>query len=141
MTTMPRTVPSQTPGPTTPRLEYQVFLFDTGTVKVNVYLSPTLNFSGQKEGLRYAMSIDDEAPQIVNVQADESNRYWEKIVADAHIFAVTRHAVTKPGTHTVKFWMVDPGVVLQKLVVEVKDIAPSYLGPPESFRGASRPQP
>jgi len=135
MTPMPVTASSQTPGVNTPRLEYSVFLFDSGTVKVDAYLSPTLNFSGRKEGLRYAVSIDDEAPQIVNVQADASNRYWEKIVADNVIFSVTQHAVAKPGSHTVKFWMVDPGVVLQKLVIEARDVAPSYLGPPESFRG------
>ena len=135
MTTMPVTAASQTPGANTPRLEYQVFLFDSGTVKLDVYLSPTLNFTGAKTGLRYAVSIDDEVPQIVNVQADESLRYWEKIVADNIIFSVTSHSVAKPGTHIVKFWMVDPGVVLQKIVLEAKDIAPSYLGPPESFRG------
>lgn len=36
------------------------------------------------------------------------------------------------GTFTLKFWLVDPGVVLQKLVIKTDDVPSRYLGPPES---------
>jgi hypothetical protein len=42
--------------------------------------------------------------------------------------------VARPGTHVLKFWAVDAGVVLQKIVVDLGGERPSYLGPPESFR-------
>ncbi len=133
MTMTPVTSPPQTPSGAAARLEYRVFLFDSGAVKVRAYFSPTFNFSGAKNGLRYAISFDDEPPQIIDAQADTATRGWEKEVAESIIVRVSSHDVARPGAHVLKFWPVDPGLVLQKLVIEARDVAPSYLGPPESY--------
>jgi len=39
------------------------------------------------------------------------------------------------GYHTLKIWIVDPAVVLERIVVSHGMLRPSYLGPPESFQG------
>ena len=140
MTPWPVTAPRQTPGSDGPRLEYRMHLFHAGDVSVRTYLAPTLDYTGGT-GLRYAISFDDEAPQIVNMHADgsssghtDSNRAWEQSVAENIKVLVTRHSLAAPGPHVLKFWMVDPGIVLQKLVVDLGGLQPSYLGPPESYR-------
>ena len=101
---------------------------------VKAYVSPTLNFSGAKAGVRYAISLDDEAPQLVNITADSSEAGWNKSVADNIRILSTTHRIDRAGDHVLKFWLVDPGVVLQKLVIDAGGDRPSYLGPPESYR-------
>jgi hypothetical protein len=132
MTPFPVTTQSQVPGGNSPRLEYRMHLFSSGMVKVLAYLSPTLDFS-EEQGSRYAVSFDDETPQIIPIWADRSNQAWEQSVSDNIKIVVSEHRLDRHGMHVLKFWMVDPGVVLQKLVVDTGGLRPSYLGPPESF--------
>ena len=132
VTALPVTAPAQTPGNNSPHLEYKINTFSSGEVKVQAYLAPTLNFN-HSNGLRYAISIDEEAPQVINMHPDLSNRAWEQSVADNIRILTSKHNLSEAGEHVVKFWLVDPGVVLQKLVVDTGGLKPSYLGPPESF--------
>jgi len=138
----PVDAPSAIPGKDSPCLEYQMYLFSTGKVDVAAIMAPTLNFVPGR-GLQYAVSFDDEAPQVVTLvpqkySAQNGNRDWEKSVEDNARYGHTSHTLMKPGYHTLKFWMVDPGIVLQKLVVDLGGVKPSYLGPPESYCNGSK---
>ncbi len=134
MTPFPVTAPVQSPQGDSPRLEYRVYLFNAGEVKVNAYLSPTLNFH-DNQGLRYGISFDNEPAQIINMHANKTFQDWEAWVSNNVNITVSGHIIKEPGKHVLKFWVVDPGVVLQKLVIETAEVKPSYLGPPESYRG------
>jgi hypothetical protein len=134
MTVFPVTAASATP-PQSPYLEYEMYLYDPGKVEVEAILSPTLNFVPGR-GLRYAISFDDQTPQVVDALARNSLGDWETTVKDSVRKVKSTHTMSRSGYHTLKFWMVDPGLVLEKLVVNVGGVKPSYLGPPESYRGS-----
>ncbi len=115
------------------RLEYYIHLAKGAAITLQATLAPTLKFQ-PGAGLRYAVSIDDEEPQVVNVHADGSEAHWEKIVSDGAAVFSTRHRVMAPGRHVLKYWALDPGLVLHKLVIDAGGLKPSYLGPPQSPR-------
>jgi hypothetical protein len=136
MTLFPVTAESVQPGPDSPRLEYKMFLFHAGLATVHAIVDPTLNFVPGR-GLRYAIAFDDESPQIVDVLAGDNKEKWETSVKDSVRVGKSTHTIADPGYHTLKIWMVDPALVLQKLVVDLGGVKPSYLGPPESYRFGS----
>ncbi len=127
----PSKVIIDSPGNSTPHLEYDLYLFSKGEVTVKVYLSPTINFLNNI-GLRYAVSIDNEPPQIINIHSNYDYEKWKKYVADNINIKISKHKINSTGKNTLKFWLVDPGIVLQKIVIETSEEKPCYLGPPES---------
>jgi hypothetical protein len=132
MSVFPVTAETVTPPRDSPHLEYKLYLFDPRTVEVEAIIAPTLNFVPGR-GLRYAISFDDDAPEIVDALAQHTVKDWETSVKDGVREVKSTHSLAKSGYHILKFWMVDPGVVLQKLVVNLGGVKPSYLGPPESY--------
>jgi Glycosyl hydrolase family 115/Gylcosyl hydrolase family 115 C-terminal domain len=131
--------PAATPGKNSPSLEYRMYLFEGGNVDVTAITAPTLNFI-PGHAVQYAVAFDDETPQTVTLvpadyRAQNGNQAWEKSVTDNAHRGNSTHKLAHAGDHTLKIWMVSPGVVLQKLLVDLGGLKPSYLGPPESFHG------
>lgn len=111
-------------------LEYDMQLTSTGEVKVEVLVSPTLNFNANK-GLRYAVSFDGGPEQIVNFNGHYKGELgrWQ---AESIIKTSTTHQIHTAGKHTLRFRPLDPGIVLQKIMVDTGGLKPSWLGAPES---------
>lgn len=141
MTPWPVTLPRQTPGGAgSPRLEYEVSLVSApsgGEVTVWAYLSPR-NPALPTGGLRYGVSLDDGpiATVDINAGADDGllNAVWARNTSDNVNATATKHSVTKAGVHRLRFWMVDPTVVVQRLVIDTGGLPALYLGPLESRR-------
>ncbi|KAL7415468.1 hypothetical protein BDY24DRAFT_383043 [Mrakia frigida] len=129
-----------------PKLEYDFFIFNNqtrGNLTVNAYLGTSLNYQLGRP-LKYAVQIDDLAPQVVQPVPNAANAGsnppdWNGVVAASVRISSTNHTLTTggPGAHTLSFWGIEPGVVLEKIVINT--VAPSlvpksYLGQPESKR-------
>jgi hypothetical protein len=134
-----RTGHGLTPLSADARLAYDMTLTSTGPVRVSVLLSPRNNVL-PTPGLRYAVSIDDQSPQTVDIIAATGandttmNRQWARNTSDNINVTTTTHTIDRPGRHTLTFHAVDPTVIVQRLIVDTGGVRYSYLGPPESRR-------
>ncbi len=128
---------------TSPRLEYKVLVPRSGEVRVDLVSGVALDVQPGR-GVRVAVAFDDQAPKVVDVfdgrryddpakRGDKSSpaiRGWHDWVKDNAITLKSAHRIEEPGVRTLKVWMIDPGFVLQKVVVHAGEVRPSYFGPP-----------
>ncbi len=133
VTPLPVTAEAQTIGTDTPRLEYDLYLFSSGDLTVELHVAPSLDFQ-PAEPLRVAVSFDDDPPQTIALDTWASQETWARAVADGMRRMTSQHRIESPGHHVLKLWMVTPGVVVERIVLDAGGVRPSYLGPPESPR-------
>ncbi|MCF3107719.1 glycosyl hydrolase 115 family protein [Niabella sp. CC-SYL272] len=130
ITTFPVTKEIDRLSKETPHLQYDIYTTSAGNATLQVYCSPTLNYQDAERGLQYAVSIDDAVPQIVSINKFKvGSREWAQTVSDNINITATDHKILGKGKHTVRYWMLSPGIVLQKLVLDLGGLKPSYLGP------------
>jgi hypothetical protein len=138
MEVFPVTAATILPPDPAPHLEYPVYLARAGKYQVDLVTGPTLDaFPGR--ALSIAVSIDGKEPQIMQVFSPASRqeetflgqRFYENTSNNARIMRFQQN-VDVPGKHMLKITMVDPTVVVQKIVIHDTELPYSYFGPPES---------
>jgi hypothetical protein len=99
-----------------PCLQYKINFQNAGDWQVSVRALPTFSVETGKPQ-RYAIAFDDAPPQIVSLplSQDEHNRVWQEDVLRNAALTLSVHSLTRPGLHTLKIWMVDPGIVLDTI--------------------------
>jgi len=102
-----------------PCLQYRFSIQHPGDWRFTVRALPTFSVeTGQPQ--RYAIAVDDAPPQIISLpmSQSENNRRWQENVLRNAALATSVHAIAHPGLHTLKIWMVDPGIVVDAILGE-----------------------
>jgi len=115
-----------------PYLVYNFHSFNSGELEIEFLLSPTLYFTNG-EGLKFAISVDNKEPQLVNMHSD-TNDNWDTTVSNNVTSVNAKINLDEPGNHTLKIYAFDHGIVLQKVIIKKGEIKPFYLRPLESFK-------
>ena len=127
ITTMPVTV-----NPEKMYLEYDIDVTTTGDAKIDIMVAPTLNFNDNK-GMRYAISVNGGEEQVININGhyDGNLGKWQ---ANPIIVSRTNHKFGKVGKQTIRFRPLEPGIVLEKIIIDLGGLKESYLGAPETLK-------
>ena len=119
-----------------PALEYDLLIFTPGAFNLSTFCRPThiTDASRGLKGLRYAVALNEEAPQLVGLETEEYSKEWSHNIWRSAAIGRTTHRVTKPGRQVLRIWMVDPGVVIDKLEAATGggQLRPSFTGPRET---------
>lgn len=120
-----------------PYLEYRVLVHQDGEYSLTAYIAPTNPLSPFSR-LKYAAGFDGGIPIIADALPEgfeggnHDNELWCRAVMNNIHTMTTRHTLSK-GIHTLRFYGLDAGLVLQKLVLSASPLPYSYLGPEESY--------
>lgn len=111
-----------------PKAEYDFYTFNGGNATVHVYALPLFPIDS-KHDTRYGIMIDDGMVQWLTTNAKEYSGQWRlNVFRNSAVSSITMN-VGKPGKHTFKLICADPGMIIQKVVIDFGGMKRSYLGP------------
>lgn len=121
-----------------PGVEYDFYTFHHGPVDVYTYVLPVFPLSSDRDfgfheqgtsQTRYAVCIDDGPVALPSSSAPEYTQTWsDNVLRNAAINKSTFY-IDKAGKHTLHIKCGDPGMVIQKIVLDFGGMKKSYLGP------------
>ncbi|WP_369062333.1 glycosyl hydrolase 115 family protein [Caulobacter sp. 73W] len=122
-------LPSAVDPAKAPYAEYRFRSTSNGKAKLHATLLPSFALSGEHK-LRYGVSINGGPIQVVDAEA---KRDWSDGVQRNAITTTTEWQIAKSGEQTLRIYALDPGVVVNSLVVDFGGLAKAYLAPPETI--------
>lgn len=121
-----------------PRVEYDFYTFNAGICDVYTYVLPTFPLHAERDfklpehtnsDTKYSVRIDDGSISTPSTSAIEYSQIWyDSVLKNCRVNKSTLY-VKKPGKHTLQIRCGDPGIVIQKIVIDMGGLKRSYLGP------------
>ena len=110
------------------KVESDFYTFNAGSVTVYTYALPVFPVNSERSTC-FGIMIDDGLLKYASNNAKEYSGEWrENVYRNSTINAVTLN-IDKPGKHTLKLICSDPGMIIQKVVIDMGGMKRSYLGP------------
>lgn len=109
-------------------IAYDFYASKAGDANIYTYMLP-LFAKDKLHSTRYAIQIDDSEIITKSNDVNEYSREWASNIIRNSAINKTVVQINKPGKHTLKIIAIDPGMIIQKVVIDFGGLKASYLGP------------
>ncbi len=101
-----------------PSLEYNFYNFNSAGATFNFYTIPTHPLSKQYE-MRYAVRVDNLPISILNTKTTGRSQEWKDNVLRNYAIKSISVPQLKAGKHKLSIYMIDPGVILDRILISL----------------------
>ncbi|SFU69889.1 Glycosyl hydrolase family 115 [Pustulibacterium marinum] len=112
-------------------LHYDFYTFNKGEASIYLRTLPTHAFF-EGSGVRFAVAVDDASPVIVDFKTEGRSETWKANVLKNSAIQSFKTTIEKPGKHRLTIYMVDPGVMLDQILIDLGGKKSSYNFPKET---------
>ena len=114
-----------------PFVQYDFYSLSSATPEVTVYTLPTHELN-KNWGVRFAASIDDGPLQIIDFKTVGRSEIWKQNVLRNSANSKFKSQPIEKGKHNLKIYMMDPGVILDRIIINLGGLEKSYGVIPET---------
>ncbi|HLP09633.1 MAG TPA: hypothetical protein VK178_15830, partial [Opitutaceae bacterium] len=117
VTILPFTAPARSLAESAlaPRLDYTLEFPASGAFTLHLHVLPTHPISGAAH--RFAVALDEQPPQLVELQSADGDAVWTRAVLDNERLLKVPLAVPNSGRHLLHLWGLAPGIVIDRVRV------------------------
>ena len=114
-------------------VSYDFYAEKAGYVTVYNYALPVFG-KDEDTGTRYGVQIDNSPIHWESTASEEYSFEWQSNVIRNAAINTSKIWLAKPGKHTLKLIGGNPGMVIQKAIIDFGGLQESYKGPAPTYR-------
>jgi hypothetical protein len=112
-------------------VSYNFYTTSTAPAEVKIYTIPTYPLNKNFE-MRYAVSVDDGPATVLNFRTVGRSEEWKQNVLSNSAVRSVKIPLLSAGKHVLHIYMIDPGVILDRILIDLGGLKPFYGLLPET---------
>ncbi|MEO6455128.1 MAG: hypothetical protein ABIN97_13695, partial [Ginsengibacter sp.] len=119
-------------------VEYDFYTFSSATPSLKLFTLPTHPLNNNMS-VRYAVSIDNGPLKIIDSRTFGRSEEWKQNVLRNYAVRNEKLQHINAGRHTLRIYTIDPGVVLDRILIDLGGLKSAYSVIPQTRQIVSPP--